>query len=122
MRPNLRTRKPVDKLTAEDLATFPVWTFDLDESEHDETWVGPLNVRAIPRNAHALTVAARYYLRDGRELLGSAEVATVRELRYYRNSGGTWSEDPPRYLIQPRVVFVGRKCISLPSEPEDDEG
>jgi len=43
-RPTLRTRKPIDRLTVDDLVAYPIWEYAIDEEvvdDRDETWVRP---------------------------------------------------------------------------------
>ena len=80
MEPSLATRKPVDSLTPEDFATFPIWEFASDEEGvegQDETWVRPVDARAIPRNAYSLSVGARVVLANGRIVTGMCQVSTA---------------------------------------------
>lgn len=59
-RATLETRKPVDRLTASDLADFPVWEFAMDEEGldgQDETWVRPCDTRVIPARSYSLIVS-----------------------------------------------------------------
>ena len=68
MPPSIATRKPIDRLTVEDLEAFPVWEFATDEEDvegMDETWVKPVRCNAIPEGEFSLTVAAVFKLNCG---------------------------------------------------------
>lgn len=57
----IATRKPVTDLTADDLETFPVWEFAMDEENipgRDETWVRPIDTATIPEGLSSISVAA----------------------------------------------------------------
>jgi hypothetical protein len=74
------TRKPIDQLTVEDLAAFPVWEFATDEEGvegQDETWVRPLSVSRIPGDAFSLSVAADFLAPNGSQFEGIMEVNTA---------------------------------------------
>lgn len=61
MQVTLKTRKPVNKLTPEDLVTFPIWEFASDEEGvegQDETWVRPVRRSQVPLEAYSQLVAA----------------------------------------------------------------
>jgi hypothetical protein len=75
----LKTRKPVDKLVASDLAVFPVWEFALDEEGEgrDETWVRPLNTQVVPTGQYSLQVAADLRDAGGRTYVGFVSVTTA---------------------------------------------
>jgi hypothetical protein len=52
----LKTRKPVNELTVEDLLAFPIWEFAADEEGaegQDETWVRPVRHSQVPREAYS---------------------------------------------------------------------
>jgi hypothetical protein len=74
------TRKPIDQLTAEDLKAFPVCEFAIDEEDvegRDETWVRPLNVGQILRDAWSLSVASDFISPNGNKFEGIMEVTTA---------------------------------------------
>ncbi len=78
----LKTRKPVDHLTASDLSTYPVWEFALDEEGiegRDETWVRPLSTQVVPKGQYSLQVAASFKAACGRTHIGFVDVATAEE-------------------------------------------
>lgn len=82
MAATLKTRKPVDHLTASDLSTFPVWEYALDEEGtegRDETWVRPLNAQGVPRGQYSLQVAADFKAACGRTYSGFVDVTTAEE-------------------------------------------
>ena len=64
-----KIRKPVEKLTLDDFAAFPVWEFALDEEsepDQDETTVRPVPV-SVPLDPSDSTylIAAHFQLADG---------------------------------------------------------
>jgi hypothetical protein len=68
MPPSAATRKPVDQLSVEDLESFAVWEFAADEEDiagMDETWVKPVQSRAIPEDEFSLTAATVFKLNCG---------------------------------------------------------
>jgi len=73
------TRKPVHKLTAADLATFPIWEYALDEETEegrDETWVRPVVAGEVPTDAYSLSVACELTFQDGTKHDGLVGVTT----------------------------------------------
>lgn len=70
------TRKPVTKLSAGDLRSFPVWEYAIDEDLHDETWVRPVGGNAIRKGSYSQIVAADFVTRSGRGLQGFMVVST----------------------------------------------
>jgi hypothetical protein len=79
-RPSLRTRKPVDALTPDDLAAFPIWEFALDEEDEpdrDETWVRPVRGTRVPRGRASLSVAADVEAASGMRCDGFVGISTV---------------------------------------------
>ena len=82
MATRLETRKPVDRLTVNDLSTFPVWEYALDEEGiegRDETWVRPLNTQVVPSGQYSLQVAADFKAACGRTYSGFVDVTTAGE-------------------------------------------
>lgn len=80
MPPTTETRKPVVKLTVTDLRTFPVWEFAIDEEgrgRQDETWVRPVDCKAIRKGAYSQIVATDFVTRAGRNLQGFMVVTTA---------------------------------------------
>lgn len=78
----LKTRKPVDQLTWEDLTTFAVWEYAPDEEGRegqDETWVRPRHWMFVPRGCYSLTVAAEFRLANGQIFQGHLDVTAARE-------------------------------------------
>jgi hypothetical protein len=76
----LMTRKPITVLVEEDIRAFPVWEFAADEEadeEQDETFVRPVDARAVPIDAYSLSVAARFTTPLGRELVGIIGLSTA---------------------------------------------
>ena len=82
MAPTILTRKPVNKLTPQDLETFHIWEYATDE-EHvagrDETWVRPVENKAIPRGAYSQIVAADFTTAAGCKLRGFMTVTTAQK-------------------------------------------
>jgi hypothetical protein len=79
-RPSLRTRKPVDALTPDDLAAFPIWEFAIDEEDEpdrDETWVRPVKAARVPRGRASLSVAADVETASGLRCDGFVGISTI---------------------------------------------
>jgi hypothetical protein len=77
----LKTRKPVVRLTATDLRTFPVWEYAIDEEgdgEQDETWVRPVDCAAIRKGKYSQIVGSDFRTSAGRKLQGFMDVTTAR--------------------------------------------
>ena len=75
------TPKPVGSLTLADLAAFPIWEYADDEEGlegRDETWVRPVDARAVPRRSYVL-VAAGFRAACGREFEGTISVSRLEE-------------------------------------------
>jgi hypothetical protein len=78
--PTLETRKPIDRLTADDLLVFPIWEFAIDEEEveeMDETWVRPVDVKVVRKGMWSLSVAADFRTRSGLVIPGFVDVSTA---------------------------------------------
>jgi hypothetical protein len=105
MRATSETRKPVEELRPEDLETFPIWEYATDEEAAlDETYVRPLfELRAIPRDAYNLSVAATFRLNSGAEHFGIVDVTTA--------NGAV--------EILPGFIFVNGRVVHMPTLPED---
>src|SRR5689334_18367596 len=76
---SLKTRKPVTELTPADLEVYPVWEFAIDEESvpgQDETWVRPIESRAIPVGRYSLSVATEFRTACGRTYPGFSMVST----------------------------------------------
>ena len=77
--------RPVGALTPTDLARTPVWEFVGDDSQPDETYVGPVSelpVESLDRRVAATEVT----LRNGRRLLallGNVDLASPRLTRQF---------------------------------------
>ncbi|GFE81518.1 hypothetical protein GCM10011487_35180 [Steroidobacter agaridevorans] len=85
-RPTLKTRKPIDELTASDLSVFPIWEYALDEEEaedRDETWVRPVDAQVVRKGQYSLTVAAEFRTRTGTTFPGFIGVTTAEGLEIY---------------------------------------
>ena len=100
MAPTLRTRKPIDELTALDIETFPIWEFATHEEGaegQDETWVRPLKAKRVPRHGYSFQVAADFTTPSGLELVGIANVTTAG-----------------RVQIDTAVILTGGRYIFVP--------
>lgn len=78
--PSLATRKPIDDLTPEDIAAFPIWEFASDEEGvegQDETWVRPVASREVALGSYSLSVGAHVTLANGRAVTGLCQVTTA---------------------------------------------
>jgi hypothetical protein len=78
--PTLKTRKPIDQLTAKDLDAYPIWEFATDEENipgRDETWVRPVDARSVRKGMWSLSVAADFKTASGREVPGFVTVTTA---------------------------------------------
>jgi hypothetical protein len=76
---NLQTRKPVDQLTLEDFAAFPVWEYATDEENiegRDETWVRPIDTAVVPKRSYT-HVAAEFTAACGKRFAGFVTVSTL---------------------------------------------
>ena len=76
----LKTRKPVNELTVEDLHAFPIWEFATDEEGvegQDETWVRPVRRSQVPLEAYSQLVAADFTTARGLKLQGFMPVSTA---------------------------------------------
>ena len=79
-RPTLDTRKPIDRLTADDLLAFPIWEFATDEEDiegRDETWVRPVDARTVRKGLWSLSVAADFRTHSGTPIPGFVGVTTA---------------------------------------------
>jgi hypothetical protein len=82
---DLNTRKPVVEITSRDLQRFPIWEYAIDEEgqedkgKQDETWVRPVNRKAVPKGVHSQIVAARFTTPVGQELKGFMIVTTASD-------------------------------------------
>lgn len=77
MSATISTRKPVTKLTAVDLRTFPIWEYAIDEDLQDETWVRPVVGKNIRKGSYSQIVATDFITRSGRRLQGFMIVSTA---------------------------------------------
>ena len=79
----MKTRKPIDELSAADLIAFPIWEFAIDEEDvegRDETWVRPVNARVVRKGLWSLSVAADYRTRVGARIAGFIGVSTAEAI------------------------------------------
>jgi hypothetical protein len=66
-------------LTIEDLRTFSIWEFAIDEEGvegQDETWVRPVGRKQIPMGAYSQLVAADFTTAGGQPLQGFMVIST----------------------------------------------
>jgi hypothetical protein len=83
LRPTLKTRKPIDKLVAEDFAKFPIWEFAADEEDvagRDETWVRPVDARSVRKGVWSLSVASEFRTASGLLVPGFVTVTTAGQI------------------------------------------
>jgi len=76
---NLKTRKPVDQLTLDDFAAYPVWEYASDEEGirgRDETWVRPVDAALVPKRSYT-HVAADFTTASGKQFAGFVTVSTL---------------------------------------------
>jgi hypothetical protein len=76
---SLRTRKPVERLTLSDFASFPVWEYASDEEGvegRDETWVRPVRTVVVPKRSYT-HVAASFTMPCGKQFPGYVTVSTL---------------------------------------------
>jgi len=76
----LKTRKPVNELTIEDLRTFPIWEFASDEEGvegQDETWVRPVRRNQVAMGAYSQLVSTDFSTAGGAWLQGFMTVTTA---------------------------------------------
>src|SRR5688572_20988439 len=81
----LASRKPINRITTQDLDAYPIWEFATDEEDiegRDETWIRPVPANSVPRNAHSLSVAADFVTSSGKVLPGIIGVTTVDGLEF----------------------------------------
>jgi len=95
-KPTLRTRKPADKLTRLDFATFSIWEYVFDEVQYDETFVKPVRGETIPSDSH-LHISAQFTTPLGTVYDGFIEINTLEPEPAFRN----------------QTIFFGEKCIEL---------
>lgn len=103
MQVTLDTRKPVDSLTLEDFASFPIWQYVDDEEDiegRDETWVRPTASKVVADRTY-VHAAAVFTAACGRTFSGCVTVSTL--------------EGPPK--VCQCSVFHGGKSLFV-SNPE----
>jgi hypothetical protein len=79
-KPTLKTRMPIDRLSASDLGAFPIWEYTIDEEGvdgQDETWVRPVDAKVIRAGLWSLSVAAEFRTRVGITIPGFIGVTTA---------------------------------------------
>jgi hypothetical protein len=109
--------KPVDDLTPDDFARFPVWEFDTDGESlpgRDETWVVPVaDLPVASLSGRVVGVALRLGGRDEVGLLGNIDLADPRSSQEFATlsvwRGGRWFHlaryfDPYRDRSGPRQL------------------
>ena len=75
----LKSRKPVGRLTAKDFAAFPIWEYTIDEEGvegRDETWVRPVATTVIPSQTYT-HVAADFTAACGQAYNGYVTVSNL---------------------------------------------
>ena len=80
MTPTSATRKPVDRLTADDFTAFPVWEYAIDEEEipgRDETWVRPAGRTRLRRGLYSQLVLSSFRSSRGDIFPGFMVVSTA---------------------------------------------
>jgi hypothetical protein len=87
-----RIRKPVNELTREDFARYPIWKYATSEEGlegQDETTVRPYRLRRdyLDAGTEVHLVRANFRLNSGRRLMGFVDV--------HRGSGGSIEESQP---------------------------
>lgn len=97
--PTPETRKPVEQLTPDDFAAFPIWEFAIDNPDQDETWVRPVDASTVPVDAYSLLVAADFTTASGQPLQGFLGVTTAGVL----------------HIAQPILLANGRYLPYLPT-------
>ncbi len=96
--PTLHARKPIDRLTADDLRTFPIWEFADDEEGdegRDETWVRPVDARVVRKGRWSLSVAADFCTRSGLTIPGFVDVTTAEQIEI----GSAVLLPPGKYVV-----------------------
>jgi hypothetical protein len=99
----LETRKPVESLTPDDFAAFPIWQYADDEEGiegRDETWVRPIPSKVVAEHIY-VHAAAVFTAACGRTFSGYVTVSTL--------------EGPPE--VSQGSVFQGGKSLFV-SNPE----
>jgi hypothetical protein len=79
---DVHTRKPVDDLTLDDLAAYPVWEYATDEEggeERDESWVRPSMTLVVPQRSYT-HVASTFTTPSGKHYAGFVTVSTLHHL------------------------------------------
>ena len=117
----LKTRKPVDELTVEDLHTFPVWEFATDEEGvegRDETWVRPVKGKEVPRDAYSQLVATDFTTASGVKWEGFMIVTTADAIEV--SPGSLVGE--ACYLVLPSMADerARREGLDWPIEARQD--
>ena len=85
MSTTVASRKPINKITVQDLEVFPIWEFAADEEDiegRDETWIRPVKAKDVPPDAYSLSVAADYQTASGKVLTGIVGVTTAGGLEF----------------------------------------
>jgi hypothetical protein len=101
-------------LSLDDLATFPIWEFADDEEGlegRDETWVRPVDSRAVPRRSYTI-VAADFLASCGRRYKGYVAVSRLEDSDDIFNT--VICEGDGFYLVPgPELAFFGRAMADL---------
>lgn len=113
----MSSRKPVDRLTQEDLHAAPIWEYIISgfREGENETWVKPVRARLIPSGRYSLLVAARFVTRTDRILPGFMIVTTAnREIEI--NPGAIVH---PTYRVLPCLTIAEAKRKRAPWQIAD---
>ena len=79
MASDTRIRKPITKLTLDELRQYPLWEYALDEegiAGQDETWVRPVLRNTVPKNAYSQQVHSQFTTPSGVVFEGLMNVNT----------------------------------------------
>lgn len=118
---SLKSRKPVNELTAADFAAFPMWEFATDEEDiegQDETWVRPVKGREVPRDACSQLVATDFTTASGAKWEGFMMVTTADAIEV---SPGSLTGEVS-YLVLPSMADerARREGLDWPIEARQD--
>jgi hypothetical protein len=105
MKATLSTRKPVDKISLDDLRIFPVWEYALDEEGQpgqDETWIKPVKTAVVPTEAWSQIVAASFAGDASVPLMGFMVVTTARQ-PFEFSPGAIVTESAYYFIPSPRM-------------------
>ena len=82
METTLKTRKPIEALSSEDLDAFAIWESAMQDGDaRDESWIRPLDRSTIPPDAVSLSAAADFITADGTRFAGIVGLSTDGDLK-----------------------------------------